>query len=227
MLVGGMLTFVALFGGTAGVLAYHKQQLKWDTAIVQALPRVAGNPVVYMDIEDFGVPVGRLVIQLRADVVPRAAENFRQLCTGAPGWGYKTSPLFAVEQRTRVLGGDFYGNGRGGYSIYGDTFDDESFDLQHVGPGTVAMRSHGPNTNNSQFYITFRRLQQYDGQNQVVGYLVDGFDVLQWLDKTARSDGTFGRDHNFRIAACGQLAPEAAAALLGGRAAPGTDAPTP
>jgi len=43
------------------------------------------NPKVYFDIAIGGVPAGRIVMDLRADVVPKTAENFRQLCTGEPG----------------------------------------------------------------------------------------------------------------------------------------------
>jgi len=45
------------------------------------------NPKVFLDVEIGGEPVGRIVIVLAADVVPRTAENFRCLCTGERGMG--------------------------------------------------------------------------------------------------------------------------------------------
>jgi cyclophilin family peptidyl-prolyl cis-trans isomerase len=172
---------------------------------VQEVPLYEGNPVVHMDVMDGEQSVGRLVFQLRKDVVPRAAENFRQLCTGQHGWGYRGSPLHGVEMHSRVFGGDFFGTGTGGFSIYGDTFEDESFELLHVGPGTLAMRNYGPNTNNSQFYVTLRRTPLFDGSSVVVGYLLEGWEVLERLDKAAKSDGFFRAKHDFRIGACGEL----------------------
>jgi cyclophilin family peptidyl-prolyl cis-trans isomerase len=43
---------------------------------------MSSNPIVYLDVSIAGRPVGRIEITLRADVVPRTAENFRCLCTG-------------------------------------------------------------------------------------------------------------------------------------------------
>jgi len=51
------------------------------------------NPRVYMDIEIDGEPLGRLAIELYADVVPRTADNFRALCTGEAGVGKKGKKL--------------------------------------------------------------------------------------------------------------------------------------
>jgi hypothetical protein len=45
------------------------------------------NPVVFFDITIGGSPKGRIEMELRADVVPRTAENFRCLCTGEKGQG--------------------------------------------------------------------------------------------------------------------------------------------
>jgi len=175
-------------------------------AAVQALPLLPGNPVVYLDVVDGDEPVGRIIIQLRADTVPRTAENFRALCEGSLGWGYKGSPLPTVEKGRRVFGGDFFGAGQSGFSIYGDTFEDESFALPHLGPGTVGMRNCGPDSNNSQFYICFSRLQELDGRSVVVGYVREGWEVLRAIDKAARtSGGRFYKRHEFRVAACGEL----------------------
>jgi hypothetical protein len=49
------------------------------------------NPKVYFDMEVGGDPVGRITFELRADVAPKTAENFRQLCTGEAGFGYAGS----------------------------------------------------------------------------------------------------------------------------------------
>jgi Cyclophilin type peptidyl-prolyl cis-trans isomerase/CLD len=51
------------------------------------------NPRVYLDLDLGGEPLGRLAIELYADVVPRTAENFRALCTGEAGVGTKGKRL--------------------------------------------------------------------------------------------------------------------------------------
>jgi cyclophilin family peptidyl-prolyl cis-trans isomerase len=200
-------SFIVCLVGTASAVVYQRRRIRSDADTVAALPLYEGNPVVFLDIVDHDVPVGRLVFQLRSDCVPRAAENFRQLCVGTPGWGYRTSALHGIEKQNRVFGGDFFGAGSGGHSIYGEVFDDETLTaLRHVGPGMLAMRNYGPNTNNSQFYVTLRAMPQLDGVHEVIGSLLEGFEVLEHLDKCALpAKPMFHPSHDFRVGACGEL----------------------
>ncbi|KAJ9057084.1 Peptidyl-prolyl cis-trans isomerase-like 1 [Entomophthora muscae] len=86
------------------------------------------NPVVFFDISIGGQPAGRIQMELFADVVPRTAENFRQLCTGeykldGRAMGYKNATFHRVIKDFMIQGGDFIeGNGTGNFSIYGENF---------------------------------------------------------------------------------------------------------
>lgn len=60
-----------------------------DVTISSKPEEKKANPQVYFDIKIGNSDVGRIVMILRADVVPKTAENFRQLCTMEQGYGFK------------------------------------------------------------------------------------------------------------------------------------------
>lgn len=185
------------------------------------------NPQVYFDIRIGSNDAGRIVMLLRADVVPKTVENFRSLCTHELGYGYKGSTFHRVipEFVSRLFhvyvfslkmfnelklflkmcqGGDFTNNnGTGGKSIYGKKFADENFALKHTNFGTLSMANSGPNSNGSQFFITTAKTDWLDGKHVVFGHVISGADVVRKMEKCGTRAGTSSQ--KISIYSCGEL----------------------
>ncbi|CAN4093677.1 unnamed protein product [Withania somnifera] len=149
------------------------------------------SPLVFLGVAIDGNPAEKIVIELFADTVPRTAENFRSLCTDFPPWSLCCGIIISPTTSFCFLqGGDFSkGNGTGGESIYGGKFPDENFEINHTEAGLLSMANSGPNTNGSQFFITFKRTPHLDGKHVVFGKVVKGMDLVRKIEQLGTDNG--------------------------------------
>ncbi len=118
--------------------------------------------------------LGDIVIELYAEKAPATVNNFVFL---AREGFYDGVTFHRVIKGFMAQGGDPTGTGRGGP---GYRFADEFHrDLRHSGPGVLSMANAGPNTNGSQFFITYAATPHLDGRHAVFGRVVEGMEVLE------------------------------------------------
>lgn len=137
------------------------------------------SPDVTLTVQ-IGDQQGQLVIELYDDIVPQTAKNFRELCQKH---AFQNCPFHRIIPGFMIQGGDFTnGNGTGGYSIYGEKFPDENFQLKHDRPGLLSMANSGPDTNGSQFFITLDAQPHLDNKHVVFGSVKQGMDVVRAME---------------------------------------------
>ncbi|NXU84416.1 RBP2 ligase, partial [Xiphorhynchus elegans] len=162
------------------------------------------NPVVYFEVSADDEPLGHITMELFSNIVPRTAENFRALCTGEKGFGFKNSCFHRIVTDFVCQGGDITNyDGTGGRSIYGAAFEDENFEVKHTGPGLLSMANKGRDTNNSQFFITLKKAEHLDFKHVVFGFVKDGMDVVKKIESFGSPKGLV--NGRIVITDCGQI----------------------
>ena len=124
---------------------------------------------------------GDMKVEVLCDITPKTSENFLALCAS----GYYNGTLFHRNMKGfMVQGGDPTGTGKGGESISGgyiaDEFHSEAlFDRR----GMIAMANNGPDTNGSQFFITYAPQPHLNNRYTIFACIIDGFEVLDAIER--------------------------------------------
>eukprot|EP00941_MAST-03F_sp_MAST-3F-sp1_P001822 g1822.t1 len=184
----------------------EKVPLKPHTVNFSPLDSDHVRPQVFFEFESAEAGyLGKLVIELADDIVPKAAENFQRLANGdnKHGYTYKSTLVHQIEKGFIVQMGDVENpsktdsdnveeqsgkdlTGTGGHSAFDDRyFDDEPKVLNHHGRGVITMINSGVNSNNSQFGILLSEATHLDGRQVAIGRVVeDANDVLEKIEQT-------------------------------------------
>lgn len=160
-----------------------------DEALLNEIPSIKVTNIAHLDISVNGAAIGTIDIGLFGDQVPKTVKNFESLCEG---WKnpvddvtheYGGSKIHRISQGFVVQAGDIIkGDGTGSISIYGETFDDENFLLNHYDEGWVSMANNGKDSNGCQFFMLLDEAEFLDGEHVVFGKVVYGMDVLKDLE---------------------------------------------
>ncbi|XP_032784956.2 peptidyl-prolyl cis-trans isomerase G isoform X1 [Daphnia magna] len=175
------------------------------------------RPRCFFDIEIGGISAGRIIMELFNDIAPITCENFRSLCTGEKGIGkttgkplhYKGIIFHRVVKDFMIQSGDFSnGNGTGGESIFGGTFEDEAFTKKHEQPFLLSMANRGKDTNGSQFFITTQPSPHLDNIHVVFGHVISGQAVVKQIEGLP-VDRRSRPLQDAKVVNCGELVPKA------------------
>lgn len=124
---------------------------------------------------------GNLNLEIHCDITPRTAFNFVNLCNKNY---YDHCMIHRLIPGFMMQTGDPTGTGSGGESVWKNAFADE-FDsrLEHGERGILSMANSGPNSNKSQFFITFAPAKHLNLKHTVFGRIVGGMTTLQRIEE--------------------------------------------
>lgn len=152
-------------------------------------PTVSENNRVSATLATIKTPKGNIELELYPADAPKTVTNF---ATHAKNGYYNNLTFHRVEDWV-IQGGDPNGNGTGGESIYGKSFEDElnpntpSYKAGYL-EGILAMANSGPNTNGSQFFILTKDYP-LPHKYTIFGRVINGMDVVK---KIAAGDKIIG-----------------------------------
>ncbi|MDO8269308.1 MAG: peptidylprolyl isomerase [Candidatus Levybacteria bacterium] len=159
----------------------NQQQAQQQAQQKQTVPTVAQNQIISAKMVTIQTEKGAIEIELYPTDAPKTVANF---ATHAKNGYYNGLTFHRVEPGFVIQGGDPNGNGSGGYSIFGPTFEDElnpeteSYKAGYL-EGVVAMANRGPNTNGSQFFIMLADNTTLPKNYTIFGKVTKGMDVVK------------------------------------------------
>jgi len=176
--------------------------------IVKLVPTKTITDEVFFVIQVGPSVIGRITFGLYGEDVPKTVANFKAFATGnnPNNYSYKGTLFHRIIKGFMLQGGDFQnGDGSGGTSIYGPSFEDENFLLEHNSPGTLSMANSGPNTNRSQFFITTASAEKLNGKHVVFGIILEGLDLLEVMENVPVLGDTYKPMKKVAIYDCGMV----------------------
>ena len=165
----------------------------------------------FLDVSIGGERAGRLDIELYGEVAPKAAENFRCLCTGEKGFGYAGSTFYKLVDGLALQGGDVLGKGEG-KSIYGDPFVHDGYAVMHNVAGMVSMVNSGvggsSGTSDSRFLIQpIDDAGFLDGRYEAFGRVYQGLDIVRKIEGVRTGGNKKAPVEKIVIESAGEYAP--------------------
>lgn len=162
-----------------GTLVFLDVKITYDKDAVTYIDIDKSNTLINQNAE------GRIVLELFTGSHPKTSENFKQLCIGTPGWGYKNAKFQRVIPGFMNQAGSFPKSG----SIYGGNFPDENFSRNHDAPFLLSMANAGPDTNGDQFFITVAPQPHLDGKHMVFGEVMSGEETVMAINRAGTQSG--------------------------------------